>query len=95
MSYRALSPDPASMPVNNALHGCQSDSGAWELAYIMKTLEGTEKLIDISHVESDAVIPHKVDLLSIAAVASEFDVGIRLPGGKLPRISEQVLQHNS
>jgi len=83
------------VPVNNALHGCQSDSGAWELTDIVKTLEGTEKLIDISHVESDAVIPHKVDLLSIAPVASEFDAGISLSGGKLPRISEQVLQHNS
>jgi len=80
--------------VNNALHGCQSDSGAWELTHIVKTLEGAEKLIDISHIESDAVIPHKVDLLSITPAASEFDAGVRLRG-KLPRISEQVLQHNS
>ena len=95
MSYRALSPHLASMPVNNALHRCQPDPGSRELGYIVKTLEGTEKLIDVSHVESDAVIPHKVDLLSIAAVASEFDAGISLSRGKLPRITEQVLQHNS
>jgi len=66
-----------------------------KLTHIVKTLEGTEKLIDISHIESDAVIPHKVDLLSITPAASEFDAGVRLSRGKLPRISEQVLQHNS
>jgi hypothetical protein len=95
LPYRALGPDPASVPVNNALHRGQSDPGSWELAHIVKTLEGTEKLVGVSHVESDAIILHKVDLLSIRAAASEFDAGFRLSRGKLPRISEQVLQHNS
>ncbi len=94
MSYRAVSPDPAPMSLNNALHGCQSDPGSWELAYIVKTLESPEELIDVFHVESDAIILHKVDLLSIPA-ASDLDTGFRLSGGKLPRVAEQVLQHNS
>jgi hypothetical protein len=80
--------------VNNALHRSQSDPGSWELAHIVKTLEGTEKLVGVSHIESDAIILHKVDLLSIPAAASEFDAGVRLSRGKLPRIIEQVLQHN-
>ena len=95
MSYHALSPDPASMPMNNPLHGCQSDSGAWELAHIVKTLEGAEKLIDVFHIESGAIILHKVDLLTILAADSEFNPGIRLSRGKLPPVAEQVLQHNS
>jgi hypothetical protein len=83
------------MSVNNALDGCQSDPGSWELAYIVKTLESPEELIGVFHVESDAIILHKVDLLSIPAAASDLDAGFRLSGGKLPRVADQVLQHNS
>src|SRR6266571_9014541 len=88
LSYRALSPHLTSVSVNNALHGCQSDSGSWELAHIVKTLEGAEKLIGVSHIESDAIVLHKVDVLSILALASEFDAGVRLSGGELPRVTE-------
>jgi hypothetical protein len=81
--------------VNNALHRGQSDPGSRELAHIVKTLEGTEKLIGVSHIESDAIILHKVDLLRIPEADSEFDTGVRLSRGKLPRIAEQILEHNS
>ena len=40
MSYRALSPDPASVSPNNALHRGQSDSRSWELAHIVEALYG-------------------------------------------------------
>ena len=47
------------MASDDALHGRQSDTGAAELALGVQALEGTKELVNVVHVETDAVVAHE------------------------------------
>jgi hypothetical protein len=81
--------------MNDLLDGCQSDSGPWEIAFMVKTLKRSEKPIGKFHVESRAVVAHEVDCLACVVLDAKFDLGIRAFGSKFPCIAKKVFQHNS
>ena len=79
------------MPVDDPLHGGETDAGAGELAREMEPLEGTEEPVHVRHVEArrrcrarsrSARPPTLVIPNSIRAG--------RLPGGELPGVLQQV-----
>src|SRR5579859_44732 len=89
-SHFGFCPDSAAMAMNDLLDGCQSDSGAWKIAFIVKALEGAEQLIGIFHIESGTVVAHKVNCWLRMVLDAKFDPGIRVFGCKFPRISEKI-----
>src|SRR5258708_24098211 len=53
-------PDAPSMPVDDPLHGCQTDTRALEFTCRMETLKCAERFTDIGHVEARAVITDEI-----------------------------------
>src|SRR5437667_6572497 len=85
----AFSPYPATVAVDNALHGCQTDAGPRKLASIVQPLENTEELVRVPHVEPCTVIANKVDHSPAFVLDSEFNTGLRQFGAKFPGIAQQ------
>jgi hypothetical protein len=79
--------------VDNALYGCQANSTSGKFALTVEALENTKKLVGVLHVESCAVIAHKVDGSPAFALDPEFNVGIKLFGSKLPGVTKQVFEY--
>src|ERR1700756_566314 len=60
----SLRPNPASMPVDDALYSGQPYPGAFEFFRPVQALKHAKKLIDVLHLESRAVVPHEhLDLI--------------------------------
>jgi hypothetical protein len=92
----ALGPDPAAMPLNDALHRRQADAGAWVFRAPMKALKGSEQRVSMHHVEAHAIVAHEeYQRTLVLRRASKLDARPGLFGGKLLRIAEQILQHNA
>src|SRR5258708_35596226 len=86
-------PNPAAVPVNDALHRCQPDACAFKFVVAVKTLKRTEQVRRVFHIEARAVVADKVYLLILSIPeSSELDQGCRMVGGKLPGVAEQVVQ---
>jgi hypothetical protein len=81
------------MAVDDALHRCQSHSGAWEILDPVQALEGAEKLILVPHVKTCTIIPDIKYTLLIPLLLKDY-VGIMFPAGKFPGISQQVVHHH-
>lgn len=58
-------PDSPTVPVNDSLHRCQSDSRSFEFVLAMQTLEDTEQFIGILLFESDSVVANENRVLTI------------------------------
>ena len=61
-AHRGIGPDPAAMPMYDALGRGKPDPGPLELALLVHPLESPEKPIRIPHVETGAIIPQVKDL---------------------------------
>ena len=98
MIDRSLGPDLSSMPVDNALNGGQSDSGALEFLRSMQTLEHAEKLVYMLHIEARTVISDKhLDLIVLSIGTANLDLCPSSHPCELDRIGNEVhedqLQH--
>src|SRR5262245_4900069 len=92
----ALGPDPAAMPLHDALYCRQADAGAWVFHASMDALKGAEQLVSIRHVEAHAIVAHEEYRRPLVLrQASKLDARLGLSGGKLPRIAEQILQYDA
>jgi tetratricopeptide (TPR) repeat protein len=88
---RALGADLSSMPVDDALNGRQSYSGAFELFSQVQPLKHTEEFVDILHVKARAIVPDKQLCLIFASVRTpNLDFGPFSYPRELNRIGEQV-----
>src|SRR3990172_9114828 len=59
--WSALGPDAASMPVDDALHRSQPDTGTFEIVRRVEALEGAKELLHVFHLESRAVVADEID----------------------------------
>src|SRR5674476_1244706 len=62
--HLALGPHVAAVAADDALHGGQTDTRAFELAGRVQPLEGAEQLVRIGHVEAGAVVAHEEGALA-------------------------------
>src|SRR2546421_9816967 len=93
--HRALSPDAAAMPVDDALHGRKADACALELARAVEALKRAEQLIGISHVEARAIVADEIDRLPGALFMPESDLCPDALRRKLPSVAQQVHEHDA
>src|SRR5271154_2452885 len=87
-------PNPAAMPMDDALHIREPDAGALEFPYRVQPLEDGEKFIRISHVEAGAIVADETNKLTVLRNLTHLDVRIIALAGELPGIAEKVLKHN-
>ena len=81
------------MPVDDALNGSQSYSGAFKLFRQVQTLKHTEELVDILHIKARAVVPHEqLYLIFLSGGTANLDFGLRSHPRELYRIGEQVYE---
>src|SRR5580692_3222411 len=88
-----LSPHSASMLLHDALHRGQTDSGPFEVLGAMQALEDPEQLVDVLHVETDAIVPDREYELPIALPVADPNDGRSAGPGKLERIRQQILKN--
>src|ERR1700722_8592760 len=84
----ALSPDAASMPVNDPLHYCQADTGAGKIANGMKPLECAKEFMHIGHVKANSVVTNVVNRGAVQLGCAKLDPSRRMLAGKFPGIAE-------
>src|SRR5579863_3831479 len=58
--YGPFGPDSTSVPMHDALHGRETDSGPGELVRGVESLKRCEELVGEGHVEPGAVVAHEV-----------------------------------
>ena len=79
------------MPVDDALNGSQSYSGAFKLFSQMQTLKHAEEFVDILHIEACAVVPDEhLDLIFLSVRTANLDFGPSSYARELDRIGKQV-----
>src|SRR5262245_59607246 len=64
-------PDPAAMAMDDALHDGQADACALEVLRPMQTLEDSEELVRILHVEPGSVVAHVEDVVAVLAPTAD------------------------
>ena len=74
-----LSPNSASVFLNDARYRGQADPGAFEIFGAMQALENSEQLILVFHVESDAVVANGDDEMFILPPVAFFCRSSSLP----------------
>src|SRR5687767_2207130 len=90
----SLRPDFSAVAPHHPLHGGQSDAAPLELGRGVQSLEGAEELARVGHVEAGAVVAHVEAALAGVLRHPELDMRLRFPGGVLPGVGEQVLEHH-
>ena len=83
------------MPVKAALDRGQADAGAGELGGVMEPLKGPKQHSRAVRIEADSVVAHKVKGAVVLLRPAEFDPRRRLPAGELPRVAQQVREHDA
>src|SRR5713226_9633977 len=73
VSHRTLGPDTASVPVHDALHGCESNPSSGELTSVVQPLKSSEQFVGISHIKSGPIVPHKVHFPIPTTAKAELD----------------------
>ncbi len=79
----------------DALNGRQPDPGTWEFPGIVESLKCPKQLVRVGHVEANAIIPNKECGFAVGNALSEFNLRGRSITGKLPGVTDEVLQRNS
>src|SRR5690348_13311768 len=72
-AYAAFTPEAPAMPLHDARHRCQADAVADELGARMQPLKSLKQPRARGHVESRAVVPHKIGRHAVFLNFSEFD----------------------
>src|SRR5437867_8831244 len=81
-----LSPDPATMALDNTCHGCEADSCSLEIGGRMEPPERGEEFVDVSHLESGAIVMQTIDRSFIGPGRVELDLRLRLLARELPSV---------
>jgi hypothetical protein len=81
--------------VDDPLDGGESDPGAGELRGGVESLEGSEELVSVRHVEADAVVANVIHEAIALPPSAELDSRRRLSARELPGIPEQVFEQDA
>src|SRR5262249_53983716 len=92
---RALGPDSAAVPIDDALDDGEPDTAALELARRVQPLKRREELVRILHVEAGAVVAHEADAAPFRRRRTELDFRTGHLRGELPCVAEEVLEQNA
>src|SRR6266404_3661295 len=88
-------PDAPSMPVDDSLHGGQTNTRTLEFTRGMETLKCAEQFTDIGHVEARAVITDEISRLAVLLLPTKDYLR---PGSlrcKFPGVAQQIVEHDS
>ena len=78
------------MSKDNPAHISQPDASTFKISRAVESLENTEELVNVTHVEADTVIAHEYDILGCRWLVANFDPRLR-PGARIfESIPEQV-----
>src|ERR1700733_10014801 len=88
----ALRPDTAAMARDDSSDDGEANAGAGELGS-MQALEGSEQLVGISHVETDAIVADEIDRHAVADLCADPDDGPIPRPGIFDGIAEQIRPH--
>src|SRR5688572_22934071 len=84
----AVSPDLAAVAPHDAIHRGEPDPGALELFRRVQSLERSEQLVRIAHVETGAVVAHEERGSLAALVATDLDTGCVALARELPGVRQ-------
>jgi hypothetical protein len=82
------------MPLNDALHRRQPDTGPWKIGHRVQPLEYAKQVARITWIESYAIVPDKECLPLRIRAGPEFDPRNLAHGSELAGIVQQVLDHD-
>ena len=68
-----LGPDPATVFVDDALHGGQAQAVPGKLVCAMQAMEHAEEFVPVAHVEADAVVLHEIDNAILVLARADAD----------------------
>src|ERR1700694_140543 len=86
----SFGPDAAAVPGHNPLHDREAHAGSGKLLGPMQPLEHAEQLVDITHVETRAVVTHPVHVLRQTYAPADLDAGIGALAAVLERVAHEV-----
>src|SRR5207249_5349658 len=86
----AFGPDPATVLVDDALHGGQAQAVPGKLVCAMQAMEHAEEFVPVAHVEADAVVAHEIDNAFLGLTRADDDEGGLASRAELERVVQQV-----
>src|SRR5512138_3148800 len=95
LPWRTLSPDPPADTSNQSLHRCESDAHARIVRVRMQALEWLEQAPGVLHLEADTIVAHEVDRPRVLVLHAELDARVRHAHRILPRVFQQIAQHDA
>src|SRR5262249_21913661 len=95
LSDGSFGPDPSTVAVDDTLHHGQADAVSLELVGVVQPLERLKQFILVRRVEAGAVVAHEESVPPFHQTGTEFNAGVRLPGGVFPGVAQQIIQHHA
>src|SRR5581483_8570192 len=89
----SFDPDSPAVAGDDALHDRQADAGAFKILRAMQPLEHPEQLVDVLHVEADAVVADEEDLLAAAVLRADLHRGFAARPRVFEGVVDQVHKH--
>src|SRR6185312_10566595 len=83
-----LGPDASAMTVYDAVHRCEANAGAGEIARLVQPLKSAEKLVGVLHVKAHAVIAHEKRTLPVGICFAELNAGLGLAAAEFPGVAQ-------
>ena len=88
ISIASNSPNPTAVPVNDSLHGGQTNAGAFELGNPVQALKGSKQFVSIGHIKTGPIITHVKGMMAVITDTAKFNFGLSLLAGELPGIAQ-------
>src|SRR5688572_28270589 len=82
-------PDPPAVAAHDALHDRQPNTGPGELVGAVQALEDAEQLLDVAHIEADAVVAHPVHAFRRVLASADLDARIGALAAVLERVADE------
>jgi len=77
-AHSSLSPDPAAVPLDDALHNGEADAGAFVFRAVVQTLEDAKQLVGIALIKPDASILDVIYGFLPLDIPAYFDTSVTL-----------------
>src|SRR5207244_10412168 len=86
----AFGPGPATVLVDDALHGGQAQAVPGKLVCVMQALEHAEEFVRVAWVKARAVVAHEIDNTLLGLARAEGDEGGLPRRAEFERVVQQV-----